>query len=534
MKSSHNTPVQQCTGAYGIKKNNNQPINQLRKKSYNMKKLIFALTALLSLMSTGFSQQTPLSSTYFYNKFTLNPALTGIYQRPQLYLVHRDQWMGLPGNPVTNMLTVEAALKNDKIGLGAVLYSDDLGITNTIGGKFSYAYRVKLAQESYLGLGLQAGISRLGVRFDEAKVEDPYDLSIYNFNAENKMMFDAAGGANFNWRKLNIGFSLPNLINTKAKFHNNDTLLSSSSYFAYARHIAVMASYELAMTSDGKNVLTPSVLLKRDIKQGKRPMQIDVNLMYDYMKKYMAGVAYRTDYGIITQLGIKLFDQLTVGYAYDFNTNKSWKGSSLVGQTHEIILGFEFAKNRHDIEKRINKLDTSVQESSQKVNDMDSTVRDTKKKMEKMNNDLRKRDDDNFQNLKKEMDKMNGDIDEIRKMITTGGGNYSMNRIYFKSDRSELLPGSITELNELEEVLTKYPNMNIKVMGYADITGGEDYNQRLSERRAKAVYDYLVSKGIRKDRLEYEGYGKKLPVADDNIPAGRQLNRRVQIKVTKF
>jgi type IX secretion system PorP/SprF family membrane protein len=499
-----------------------------------MKKLIFTLAALLILMSTGFAQQTPLSSTYYYNKFILNPALTGIYKRPQLFLVHRNQWSGLPGNPVTNMLTMEAALKNDKIGLGAVLYSDDLGLTSTIGGKFSYAYRVKLAQESYLSLGLGAGISRLGIRFNEAVVEDPYDLSIYNFNAMNKVTFDATGGANFNWRKLNIGFSIPNLINTKAKFHNNDTLLSSSSYFAYARHIAAMASYELALTSDAKNSLTPSILFKRDLSKGPRPMQLDINLMYDHEKKYMAGVAYRTDYGIIAQVGIKLFDQLTIGYAYDFNTNKNWKGSSLVGQTNEIILGFEFAKNRDVLEKRINKLDTAVDENAKKTNDLDSTLKDTKKKMEKMNNDLRKRDDDNFQNLKKDLDKMNGDIDEIRKKINAGGGNYSMSRIYFKSDRSELLPGSVAELDELVEVLTKYPNMNIKVMGFADGTAGEDYNQKLSERRSKAVYDYLVSKGISKDRLEYAGYGKKLPIADDNIPAGRQLNRRVQIKVTKF
>lgn len=499
-----------------------------------MKKLIFTLAASVILMSTGMAQQTPLSSTYYYNKFILNPALTGIYKRPQLYLVHRDQWTALPGNPVTNMLTMEAALKNDKIGLGAVLYSDNLGLTNTIGGKFSYAYRVKLAQESYLSLGLGAGVSRLGIRFDEVEVQDPYDLSIYNFSAMNKVTFDATGGANFNWRKLNVGFSIPNLVNTKAKFHNNDTLLSSSSYFAYARNLAIMANYEFALTSDGKNSLTPSVLFKRDMKKGSRPMQIDVNLMYDYMKKYMAGVAYRTDYGIIAQVGIKLFDQLTVGYAYDFYTNSNWKPSAIVGQTHEIILGYEFGKNRDVLEKRINKLDTAVDENAKKTNDLDSTLKDTKKKMEKMDRDLRKRDDDNFQNLKKDMDKMNGDIDEIRKKINTGGGNYSMNRIYYKSDRSELLPGSIAELDELVEVMTKYPNMNIKVMGYADGTAGESYNQKLSEKRAKAVYDYLVSKGISKDRLEYAGYGEKLPVADDNIPAGRQLNRRVQIKVTKF
>ena len=499
-----------------------------------MKKLIFTLAALISIMSTGFAQQTQLSSTYVYNKFIMNPALTGIYKRPQLYLVHRNQWTGLPGNPTTSLLTMETALKNDKIGLGAVLSSDDLGITRTLGAKFSYAYRLKLAQEAFLNFGLGVGFNRLQINFNEAVVMDEDDLALYNFNAMNRVTFEGTGGLNFNWRKLNVGVAVPNLVNTKARFHKNDSIISSSSYFSYARHLNALASYEFNLTRNAKNHLTPSVLFKRDIEKGKRPMQLDVNLMYDYMKKYMVGVAYRTDYGVIAQAGIKLFDQFTAGYAYDFHMNNNWKGGALVGQTHEIILGFEFARDKDILEKRINKLDTAVQDLDKKTNDIDSSLKDTKKKMEKMNNDLRKRDDDNFQNLKKDIDKLNGDIDEIRKKINSSGGNYSLNRIYFKTDRSDLLPGSIAELDELVEVMTKYPNMSIKVMGHADHRASEAYNQKLSEKRAKAVYDYLVSKGIDKDRVEYVGYGEKLPVADNNIEAGMQLNRRVQFKVTKF
>ena len=496
-----------------------------------MKKLIFTLAALLSLMSEGYSQQIQLSSTYNYNKFIINPALTGIYKRPQLFLVHRNQWTAMPGNPVTNALTIESALKRDKIGLGAMLYSDVLGVTNTIGAKFAYSYKLKLNTESFLSLGLGIGINRLGINFGDVVVKDPMDLSIYNFNAMNKVTFDAVGGANFTWRKLNVGFAIPNLINTKAKFHKNDSLISSSSYYSYARNLAANLSYEFALTKDGKNSLTPSVLFKRDLLGGKRPMQFDVNVMYDYMKKYWIGAAYRTDYGVIAQAGLKLFDQFTAGYAYDFHMNNAWKGANLVGQTHEIILGYEFAKDKALMEKKIAKLDTAVQENAKKTDELDSTVKDTKKKMEKMNNELRKRDDENFQNLKKELDKTNADVEELKKKM---GSTFTLTQIYFKTDRSELLPGSIAELDELVEVLNKYPNMNIKVMGHTDSRNSETYNQKLSEKRAKAVYDYLISKGISKDRLEYEGYGVKYPVADNNTETGMQLNRRVQFKITKF
>ncbi len=510
-----------------------------------MKKLIFTLAALLSLMSTSYSQQIQLSSTYNYNKFIINPALTGIYKRPQLFLVHRNQYTAMPGNPVTSALTVESALKNDKIGLGGMLYSDALGITNTIGAKFSYAYKLKLNTDACLGLGLGVGVNRLGINFSSAEVIDQGDLAIYNFNAMNKVTFDAVGGANFSWRKLNVGFAIPNLINTKAKFHKNDSLISSSSYFTYARNIAANLSYDFTLTNDGRHSLSPSVLFKRDLvkkttkpvtgnKDNSLPWQLDVNVMYDYMKKYWVGAAYRTDYGVIAQVGAKLFDQLTVGYAYDFHTNKAWSGSTLVGQTHEIILGYEFGKKIADLTKQVNKLDTTVQEVVKKTDELDSTLRDTKKKMEKMNNELRKRDDDNFQNLKKELDKTNADLEELRKMVNKNGSTYNLNRIYFKTDKSDLLPGSMDELDELLSVLNKYPNMSIKIMGHTDSRNSESYNQKLSEKRAKAVYDYLVAKGISADRLEYAGYGKKYPIADNTNETGMQLNRRVQVKVTKF
>ena len=211
-----------------------------------MKKLILAITAVLSLMSEGYAQQIPLSSTYNYNKFIINPALTGIYKRPQLYLIHRDQWTALPGNPVTDALTVESALKNDKIGLGGMIYNNKVGLTNTFGGRFAYAYKLKTGAESFLSLGLGIGLNRLGISFGDVFVSNPNDPSIFNFNQMNRTTFDAVGGANFSWRKLNVGFAIPNLVNTKAKFHKNDTLVNTSASFLYARNLAANLSYEFA------------------------------------------------------------------------------------------------------------------------------------------------------------------------------------------------------------------------------------------------------------------------------------------------
>jgi type IX secretion system PorP/SprF family membrane protein len=514
-----------------------------------MKKFIFTLTALSVLMITGFAQQSPLFSQYNYNKFLINPAIAGMYKSPQLFLVHRDQWTNMPGNPVTNALSFETALKSSKVGLGALVYNDQLGIINNTGAMFAYSYKLRLTEESYLGLGLGVGIKTIQIRFGDAVYIDPADPLISNYATMNRVAFDASGGLNYNWKKLNIGLALPNLFNSKAKFFDRTVTASSGSYFSYARHLSMNASYEFSLDQAMNHSLTPSLLFKRDLLPGERPMQLDANLLYDYKKKYYAGMAYRTGYGMIANVGIRLFDRFFVGYAYDIPTNNAWKGKTLVGQTHEIMLGFSFGPSG-DLEDRITRLDSAVKDNQRRINEVDSAVKDNKKKMDKMNNDLRKRDDENFQNLKKEIDKLNGDMDAIRKRLMgmntdsndsnassdagAGTGNYILTRIYFKSDRSELLPGSLTELDELAELMKAYPNMAIKITGHTDNRNTEAYNQKLSERRAKAVYDYLVSKGISKDRLSYEGMGMKMPIADNDTEAGMQLNRRVTFKITRF
>jgi outer membrane protein OmpA-like peptidoglycan-associated protein len=75
-------------------------------------------------------------------------------------------------------------------------------------------------------------------------------------------------------------------------------------------------------------------------------------------------------------------------------------------------------------------------------------------------------------------------------------------------------------------MMQKHPNMRIELGGHTDNVGRPEANQKLSEQRAKAVYDYLVKKGISADRLTYKGYGQTEPVADNTTPEGRRQNRR--------
>ena len=102
--------------------------------------------------------------------------------------------------------------------------------------------------------------------------------------------------------------------------------------------------------------------------------------------------------------------------------------------------------------------------------------------------------------------------------------------VLFDFDQAELKAGAYPILDEGVMVLNDNPDLNIEIQGYTDITGEEDYNVQLSQRRAESVMSYLVSRGIDPARLTAKGYGPANPVASNDTPEGRAKNRRVEFR----
>ncbi len=111
------------------------------------------------------------------------------------------------------------------------------------------------------------------------------------------------------------------------------------------------------------------------------------------------------------------------------------------------------------------------------------------------------------------------------------GSTFVLENIFFDYDKATLLQQSFFELQRLMTLLQQYPKMRIEVRGHTDGHGSVDYNMRLSENRAKAVVDYLVSKGIDAKRLQYKGFGKSQPIESNATEEGRAKNRRVELKI---
>ena len=127
--------------------------------------------------------------------------------------------------------------------------------------------------------------------------------------------------------------------------------------------------------------------------------------------------------------------------------------------------------------------------------------------------------------------KMAATLTDISATDTERGLVITMGSILFELNESELKSSSKTTVAKIADFLNQYPERDVLVEGFTDSTGSSDYNQTLSDKRAKAVTALLAGNGIDKNRLNAVGYGESYPAATNDTQLGRQKNRRVEIVV---
>jgi outer membrane protein OmpA-like peptidoglycan-associated protein len=107
----------------------------------------------------------------------------------------------------------------------------------------------------------------------------------------------------------------------------------------------------------------------------------------------------------------------------------------------------------------------------------------------------------------------------------------TMADVLFDTGKYDLRPAAREKLAKLSGIVLAHPGLMLQVEGHTDSTGGDELNQRLSERRAGTTRDYLVQQGLAPESITAVGFGKTMPVADNSTAEGRQKNRRVEIIV---
>ena len=127
--------------------------------------------------------------------------------------------------------------------------------------------------------------------------------------------------------------------------------------------------------------------------------------------------------------------------------------------------------------------------------------------------------------------RLQAEIDQLKATPTDRGLVLTLGDVLFDTGKSELNSGASRKLDQLAQFLSEHKDRRVQIDGFTDSVGSDSYNRELSQRRANAVKNALLTRGIDSTRINTEGYGKAFPVASNAESSGRQLNRRVEVVI---
>ena len=457
-----------------------------------MKKIICFVFAAVSLVSMA--QQTPQSNVYTYNRFSINPAYTGASGCTEINFSHLNQWVKVEGAPLTSYVGVNTRLGKN-IGIGGQVLVDKIGMINQVTGMGAISYGLTFAKFHTLRFGLGVGYNQYRVNPTSAIAFDNQD-PIINGGSQSSGTLNSELGIFYQWKNLELSVASKQLLQTYTNFGYN-----SLDGYGLRRHFNALAAYRINVNNN--LAIKPSVFMK-GINTG---MQTDLNADVIYKSFIQAGIGYRTQVGLIARAGINIQDLFFIGYAYETPMRNI---ASFSSGSHEVILGLKFckAKKKQEIVEII---------------EIDSSFNIAKKNTEPIIQDtvfVQKTD---------------------TVFITKGSGisNDEVNTILLSVERNLLFEKqlfniqtkSFEELKSLAQVLALRQDIMIEVEGHTDNRGDDAENMQLSKDRANEVKAYLVKNGIEGNRVKVSYYGETKPMGNNESESGRQMNRRVRIKI---
>jgi|GWRWMinimDraft_5_1066013.scaffolds.fasta_scaffold08549_1 type IX secretion system PorP/SprF family membrane protein len=321
----------------------------------NSTRIRLLLYAIVCLLATGkvSAQQEVMYSQYMFNTLALNPAYAGSRDVLSLTALGRYQWAGVPGAPNTYSFTLDMPIKNEKMGLGLVLYNDAIGVANNTGLNLAYAYRFKLGAKTTMSLGLQPTITNVSLALSKVTNLVALNDPIFELD-QNKFVFNSGLGMFLSNDKSYLGISVPQLIEQKLSFSD-----STSSTGVIKRHYFAMMGFVIGK---GNFKIKPSTMIRYTFGS---PMGLDGNINFWYKDKIAFGISGRKSQlvlsgqdaidAVVGMFELQLTPQIRLGYAYDYNTNRlnteySDTYKRLIGTpTHEWLLRYEFGYGKSKI-----------------------------------------------------------------------------------------------------------------------------------------------------------------------------------------
>lgn len=274
--------------------------------------IMLRITLIILLISTATSvwaQQDVQYTQFMFNKLYFNPAYAGSKEAFCISAIYRKQWINIPGSPRNMTVNMHAPFWKQRMGLGLSITNDNIGLTDRWNFSLSYAYRIKLKNESYFNIGLRGSINYMTIRWDQAQTTQSFDQSVPGA-VSSKVLPNFGAGVFYQARNWYVGLSMPRLFRNRIDFNNNS---NSTLEPELEQHYFMMGGAEFALSKNVK--INPNLMFKY---VPDTPFDADINLSFIFFDKILFGVTYRLGDSVDAILQWRIVPQFTISVAYDF------------------------------------------------------------------------------------------------------------------------------------------------------------------------------------------------------------------------
>lgn len=292
-----------------------------------LQKIILSNCIILCIAGTALSQDAAIFSQFTLNPYQFNPSYAAQNGYSEANVFYRKQWLGIENAPEVGAFNIQTPMGRN-VSLGFNIYSNKTILLNTTAALATFAYRVRLGYYHHLNFGISGGAAMNN--FDLNAVADTNDPALANVVQKN-VYVTSQFGINYQFKNFNIGFALPNVLDSKpnslkdfqdVKFSPFSNKFGSASYNFNLRDVQ----------------LSPTVIYRAlDTRQD----QWEGMLLATYKSFLWVGASYRDGYGVTGFIGVKLKGLYRVGYAYEHPTSNISKASN---GSHEIYFGARLGK----------------------------------------------------------------------------------------------------------------------------------------------------------------------------------------------
>jgi len=280
-----------------------------------MKKLITILLVIISGYNVQ-AQQDAMFTHYMYNTLAVNPAYAGSRDALTITGLHRSQWVGFDGAPITQTLTAHTPIFSENIGLGLSVINDKIGSNNTTSLYADFSYRIKVSKKAFFSFGLKGGMNMVNDNLTSLNLHEQNDIAFLN-NVQSKLLPNFGFGVYYYSDKFYAGISIPKLLENN--FANN-TISGTTNLASEKRHYFLIAGTVFNINENIK--FKPTTFVK--ITNGA-PVEGDLTASFIFNEKFWLGAMFRTGDALGLLAGLNITNQMALGYSFDWSYTNTTK-----------------------------------------------------------------------------------------------------------------------------------------------------------------------------------------------------------------